>query len=274
MTDTFNMDDALYLRVVRLTIVPKIGLPKVIDGLKISFEVEKTNESNPNTANINAYNLSAQTRSLLESTGTRIILEAGYKKTVAVIFKGNVTKVKHNIEGVDTITEIEGGDGDNAFRNMRIDRGFPPGATTKSVIDAIANEMKLPVGAKITQSLKKIYANGLTLSGYCRDQLDDICETNDLEWSIQDESLQIVPKTGFVQDTMILINSKTGMVGSPSKTDKGIEFKSLLQPRLNPGRRVKIESRMINGIFKLRKVEHKGDSRDGEFLSICEATTK
>ena len=261
----------LYLRSVKLTIIPKAGTPKEITDLRIAFECVKTNESKPNNAKVSAWNLSENTRSSLEGKGGRLALDAGYVHSIATLFRGDIVKVTHRSEPPDIITEIEVKDGGNRFRNARIDKGYPPGIRTRKVFEDLAQEMSLSqsslVGVPNTE-----YANGLTLSGYARDQLDMLAKKNKLEWSIQDETLQIIPKLSWSLDDFVKLTPETGLVGSPSKTDKGVKFESLLQPRLRPGRRVQIESKFLKGIYKIRKVRHAGDSLEGEYRSICEGT--
>ena len=57
----------LYLRKVILDIIPATGQVTKIDGLRIKFTCEKTNEGNPNNSKIEIYNLSTDTKSLLEA---------------------------------------------------------------------------------------------------------------------------------------------------------------------------------------------------------------
>lgn len=278
----------LYLRKVIVDIIPPKGDPTRIEGLRVKFNCEKTNERNPNNSKIEIYNLSEKTRSLLEAKKTRIRLQIGYlgtpekstqgittglKGNVAQIFIGDVKKVVHKIEGdgTDIVTTIEVLDGGNRYRNARMDKGFPPGTNLKQVYNELLEELGLDKGS-IKGIPDRKYSQGLTLSGLVRDHLDTLSKANELEWSIQDEALQIIPKADFSSNVMVELNTDSGLVGSPSKTDKGVEFSSLIQPVLKPGIKVNIKSKIINGIFKLRKVVHAGDSHQGDFLSKCEAT--
>ncbi|HEX5035073.1 MAG TPA: hypothetical protein VFW62_11380, partial [bacterium] len=54
----------------------------------------------------------------------------------------------------------------------------------------------------------------------------------------------------------------------------GIEFQCLLRPSLLPGRRVRVDSDALKGVFKLTKVSHQGDNMKGDFLSECESKVK
>jgi len=278
----------LYLRKVILDIIPATGQVTKIDGLRIKFTCEKTNEGNPNNSKIEIYNLSKDTKSLLEAKNTRVRLQIGYlgipentsqglvtgvNGNVAQIFVGNVKKVVHKIEGDkgDIITTLEVQDGGNRYRNARLDKGFPPGTSLKQVYDELIDELGLDQGS-VTGIPDRKYSQGLTLSGLVRDHLDTLSKANALEWSIQDETLQIIPKTEASSNVIIELDSNTGLVGSPSKTAKGVEFTSLIQPKIRPGIKVKIKSKILEGIFKVRKVTHDGDSHQGDFLTKCEGT--
>lgn len=277
----------LYLRKVVLDVIPATGSAKRIDGLRIKFNIEKTNEKTPNDARIEIFNLSDATRSMLEAKNTRVSLAVGYdglapggflgtglgsSSNVASIFVGNVKKAIHERTGADIITKVDAADGGNRYRNSRLDKGFPPNVKLQAVIDEIQAAMELGKGAQEGVP-DKSYANGVAFSGLCREHLTELCRANGLEWSIQDESLQIIPAGRAASNSLILLTPDTGLVGHPSKTDKGVEFQALIQPELKPGRKVQVDSRTLKGTFKLRKVTHDGDSNEGEFLSKCEATT-
>lgn len=288
MIDVTDTSDKLYLRKVSLQVVSGLG-STTLEGLRISFDIEKTNEGVPNPAKIEVYNLSDKSRSMLEDTGTRIILSAGYKDAFGVIFSGNIVRgkhkkkrklqkakralVTHRYEGVDIVTEVEAADGGNKYRNAYTVRAYPPGTKVAEVVKSLATDFGMPANIDFSSiDSKAQYANGHSIGQETRYALDDICKTFGLEWSIQNEVLQIISKDKTTKAGAILLNPKTGLIGSPVKTTAGCDFESLLQPSLAPGCQVKIESKFVNGMFKVRKVTHMGDSMDGDFLSKCEAT--
>jgi len=274
MSDILLTDkDILYLRTVLLQIIPATGSSKLIKNLRIKFDIDKHNESNPNRSKIEIYNLAEATRSLFEDNTTRIVLQAGYPNTVATIFQGNITKARHKYDKVDIITTVELGDGDNSYRTSRLDKGYPPGISISQILDDIADSMSMPVSSKIGVPSFK-YANALTLSGNSRDHLDTLTEKFLLEWTIQDEALQILPRNQGTDDGIVLLSKSSGLINSPEKTDEGIEFESLLYPSMRPGRRVQIDSKFIQGIYKIQKVRHVGDSLSGRFRTKCEASRK
>lgn len=277
----------LYLRKVILDIFLSFVQIKRIENLRISFECEKTSESNPNSSEIRVYNLKEETRSLIEGDNIRVQLSSGYlglnpngilssglgsSSSVETIFVGDINKVTHKKDGQDIITTIEVLDGGNRYINSRIEKGYPPNTSFVNVINDLINESGLSKGVQIGLPSKK-YANGISLTGQVKNNLDTLCEANDLEWSIQNESIQIIPRKSNINTGIIVLNSKTGLIGIPEKTDQGVEFKTLLMPSILPGKTVKIESKFINGLFKIQRVDHVGDTRAGvDFVSSCEAS--
>lgn len=260
----------LYLRKVIVKIVPSSGETRTITDLRIKFKCKKTQESKPNTMEIEIYNLSEASRKALEGKDTSIVLEAGYEETVETIFTGNITKVVHKQEKTDILSKLEVADGGNRYRNAKISKGFPPGVKVQQAIDELISSMGLTRGAVLGIPNTQ-YAHGLSLSGLAKDRLDDLCKKHDLQWSIQNGAIQIVPQNKTTLDQVIVLSPDSGLIDIPNKTKKGVEFKSLLQPQLIPGKRVQLESRFLKGIFKLGHVRHSGDSHTGEFFSECEA---
>lgn len=279
------MSKELYLRKVVADVIPLTGTAKRFDGLRINFKIEKTSESAPNNAQVNIYNLSADSRALLEAKGSRLAVSIGYlglnpngiagtgvasSSSVSLVLVGTIKKVTHELSAPDIITKIEVADGGNAYRNAKLEKGYPRNAKLETVINDLANQFGLPVSNK-TGIPQKTYSSGFAVTGYVRDQLDMLAKTHGFSWSIQDETVQFTPLNQGTSENVVLLSPKSGLIGSPSKTDKGIEFQSLLQPSLRPGRRVSIESKFLNGTFVVKKVTHQGDSHEGDFLSRCEA---
>ncbi len=261
----------LYLRVARVTIFPPAGPPRVMEELRTSFQIEKSNASSPNTMTLEIYNMAEASRSAVENDQTTVVVDVGYEDTVERMFIGNVTRAIHEQSGPDIITSIEVSDGGNRYTNAHADFTYPPNSTHAEVITDLVDRMGLNT-ATIQGVPDGQYSRGYSVSGNIRRALDDITRQLGLEWSIQDEAVQIIPQNLTTTDAPIVLNTETGLVGSPNKTDTGVEFVSLLQPRLRPGRQATIQSRFVNGTFKLRRVIHRGDNQQGDFLSECEAS--
>lgn len=261
----------LYLRQTSLAIQPQGSTQSLVEtGVRIKFHIEQSNQSTPNDAKLEIYNLALTTRTLLQKPHSRIIFSAGYQNTISTILVGEITKSVDKRETVDTITKIEVHDGDNSYTNATFDKGYPPGITPMAVINDLASNFNLGIG--LIQGVPTVkLLGGMSLSGPIRNHLDTICNKFNLQWSIQNEVLQIIPNGKGTNEDAIYISSGTGLIGSPGRTATGIEFTSLLQPHLRPGRKIVMDSLDIQGTFILLKVTQVGDNYQGEFVSKCEA---
>jgi len=278
----------LYLRKVILDIFPQNGASKRISDLRIKFQVGKlgkaSKKAKTNDSKIEVFNLSDDTRKIIENKTTRVALAVGYlglgnkdpgspKSNVEQIFIGNVTKVVHHNQPPDIVTEVKVGDGDNHHRNARHTKGYPPNTRLKTVLNDCVDAMQLNHGSQ-DGIPDRNYPHGITVCGLAKDHLDQLTDSNGLEWSIQDETIQIIPKNGSTSQPAIIIGPDSGMVGSPDITLDGIEFACLIQPKLKPGGRVQIKSHFVSGEFIVKKVEHNGDSHYGDFVSKVQAVAK
>jgi len=272
---------------------------EIVQGIRMSFKIEKTSEASPNKAQIDLYNISPNTIELLHTKGVAIGLEVGYgiiggaKPVAKLVFSGDVFKCVTLKKGADYVTTIENGDGLNAFQNSNVNASFAPGTPVKSVIEqVVGNFGGLGVGeVNLGDAASSQFVNGFTASGSARDTMDQLAGKTGTEWSVQNGLVQVLPVNSFTSFPPVLLQSvaderggepiNTGLIGSPtlsgfshSKEKKfhGVEFKALLNPELAPGRRVHIKSKndKVFGTFVVRKVTHNGDTRTGPWFSECE----
>ena len=111
-----------------------------------------------------------------------------------------------------------------------------------------------------------------------------------LEWSIQEGQLQVLPPDEGSDEDVVVLSAATGLIGTINKTkvvnqslltkkdgkliNAGISCTSLLNPDIRPGRRIKIESSFrpdLNGIYRVIKVKHTGDTHAQPWYSEIEA---
>ncbi|MBB4063693.1 phage protein [Gellertiella hungarica] len=270
-----------YLRKVRASfsggfVVNPGGINK--HDLMIEFSITKDLSSSANSAEITLWNLNEDHRNAVGKVFDEITMEAGYippggAGNVGVIFKGAVRDVEHTREGPDIKTTIRCGDGARALRKATISKSFPKGTPIKDVIEEIQKEMEKQ-GVKrgewkfpdqMPEKFKRPYA----VCGLCRDELDTIGRGQKFYWSLQNETLEIVPGDGFIGG-VVLITPETGMIGTPAITDNGVTVKALLNPEVRPGRRVQVQSQTLqmngaDGMYRVSSVTFTGDNMTGPF---------
>jgi hypothetical protein len=243
------------------------------DVFRIAFNVELNSEGNVNIGKVSIYNLNATSRSFIEQDKIKIVLMAGYGPNPQIIFSGEVDgdKTKSEKSGPDLITTIESGDGRLSLNNTVLNKTFAPGVSIDQVLKDIAKEMQIP--SKIQDLSPEKFAQGLSISSSPAEVLDNLTKKQDLEWSIQAGILEIKKKNRPISTEKVVISPETGLVSIPKKLTDGIEFVSLLNPLIRPGRPVQIESKFLKGedFFIVRKVQHQGDNFSGPWNSFVEA---
>jgi hypothetical protein len=250
---------------------------KKITGLRMTFKVVKSIKPEPNTAEITIYNLSADTRTALQTAKVPVQIEAGYVGQAEVLFRGELRKPVSVGRGADWVTTFTSGDGDVAYRSARLDKSFAPGTPMVEAFKEGAKRLGVGLGdslAKIAQARGREgtvdFPNGETFSGQLVRELDRIAKTAGVEWSIQDGVLQVTPLGQPTDEQSILLSAATGLVGSPEAGEKGaIKATSLLQPGIRPGRLLQLDAVNLRGAFRVESVEHTGDNFAQPWYSVA-----
>lgn len=275
-----------YKRVYELTVIPPDGEARIIRDLRVNFEITKSVLSFPNIARISIYNANQDTLSALQERYSRIVLNAGYEGDVRLLFKGNVRNVFQSKTGPDRVTTIYSGDGEQSWQNATFNKTLSENLSVKSAIEEVLKTFSdINIGTLQGLPDVKDKLRGQVLSGSSKDIMDNFSEEYGFTWSIQDGEIVITPDEEPLQgDEAILVNVATGMIGSPTVTEIGVDVTTLLNSRMLPNRAFKVESvnaevaigdlffRNIKrttgeGLFKIQEVTFRGDSRDGEWTS-------
>jgi hypothetical protein len=285
-----------YLRSCKLIVASSSGSGLDLSGLHIQFKVKKSDAQTPNTAEIRIFNISETTVAQIRREFSRVVIQGGYESNFGVIFDGNIKQVRFGREnGVDTYIDIAAGDGDDAYNFAVVNTTLAAGATQRDQINASS-------GAMAGKGVKQGYIGdtgdtklprGKVMYGMARDYMRQSSEASDTSWSIQDGKLQFIPNTGSLPNQAVVLNSKTGLVGTPEQTNDGIKARCLMNPMLKIGGKVKINEKDVaeakladtskdaqankpadiasDGFYRLLVVEHTGDTRGNDWYSdlIC-----
>lgn len=291
--------------------VGKVPVPIfTISGVRIKFDVVKTTSSNANTAKITIFNLSKQSRTILETPKGILsflpglsgladfslggVLSASYggvggggvgdaavaafeeASGINAIFSGQFTKVTNTWAPPEWVSEIETGDGVLDLSQKIMNNTFPAGTPIASMISAAVASLGVTVGPS-TPVVGGITKFGEVAAGKTKDFMDMLAKRFKFGWSIQNGAVQIstTPNTPSLTSA-VLISADTGMIGHPIKTDKGVEFVSLLNPKIRPGTTISVignplEDDTLNGLYIAKRVEHSGDTHAMKFLTKVEA---
>jgi hypothetical protein len=264
-------NEPLFDRRWAVTIGPPGQAGRKWDNLRVSFSIEKTGDATPNALDLAIYNLSADSRAWIAKKGMAVMVDAGYADPGAkLLYSGTLERVSHSKEGPDWVSRIESADGVAAHRSIILAESFGPGTTEASIVRAVADKLGVTVGELKGLSDTK-FGQGRQLTGPAGRELDALCRSRGLRWSIQDGVLQILPLAQALNLEAVVLSAETGLVGSPDKTERGVKMVSLLQGGINPGRLIKLESRNIKGLYIAEKVTHSGDSHGRDWYTTIEA---
>jgi hypothetical protein len=280
-------ENSLYLRKAELIVGPKVtatnGPVQPSNALsfktRISFEGEQDETSNANKIKISIYNLSEASRTFLEQKNMVVFLKVGYEATgLTTLFFGDIDAengIHVKRQGPDIITTIEAGDAEKAIRETNINIGLSPGATNKQIIEMAKSKLNLSNAFETTVKEVK-FQSGFTYSGSAKKLMDDLGKQAGFNWSVQNGELFILDPKGTDQQVAVLLSQETGLIGYPTKTQDKVEFVSLLNPDIRPGRAVRIESKIFPGgvNLKVQKTSFKGDTHSGEWIVKGEGVIK
>jgi len=287
----------LFNRVCKL----EIGKPNKADlafdeCFRIIFDISKSTTSDPKTSQIQVYNLSKETRvklrtlvkqnnELLRSEDQQVLvyLYAGYKEYTGaeLLYSGNVASISDKITPPDIITTITCSDNVNIYKRASVSLSYKPGASSKVIMEAIAKALKMPFD-DASEFNDISFVNGFCFVGLAKDGMDNIAKQTGVLWTAENGKIRVMPKNKSTNDSVIVLSANSGMINSPQKIESdgtdsdapeikdGWSVTSLLEPKLLPGRKVKIESKIINGLYTIDSVEHKGDTTTGDWQSIIQ----
>lgn len=253
-------------------------------GLEIAFDVERSIQHTPNTAKVRVWNLNRDQRRTLAQLSVRgerpgrirTELVAGADGREFLLFKGDLRWASSTQDGGDWETLIEGDDGGRAHVDARVNRSFPPGTRVDQVVRACTDALGLGLGnlPGFLAGLRS-YDEGMSLTGRASDALRGVLRAQGLTYSVQHGVIQVQRSGQPLNLPIVRLAPGAGLVGSPSLTPEGrVTAVSLLQPGLDPGARVQLESAEVpRGTYAVRSVRYEGDASSTPWYAHLELTS-
>jgi hypothetical protein len=248
-------------------------LIQLVDGgdetLACTFKVTKNLKAEPNKVEIKVWNLARDTRKALETPKAVVVqLDVGYGTDLHTIYLGQLRAAisAREGDGTDIVTSISSGDSEDAFGFGRCLVSVPAKASPAKILaSAFQGLQAAGVGAGNVQTAQgqatASYNSARVLHGNAAKVADDVTRANGMEWSVQNGKLQILPIGAAVGEQAVLLNSDTGMVGTPSVDTKGVlKVRALIQPDLEPGRLVQMDAEFVKGTYRIEEAEYSGET--------------
>ena len=104
--------------------------------------------------------------------------------------------------------------------------------------------------------------------------MDNFASTYGFKWSVQNNAIHLFNEKQSLPE-VVNLTPRSGLLSSPIRTDKGLEFDCLLIPLIAPGVTVKISgSSTFEGECIPQKVQISGDTHGPEWKMHVEARLK
>lgn len=271
-----------YMRVASIIVGPAGEEGEELTGHRLAFSVKKTTKSSANTMTVHVYNAAPTTRALLETTDNRVILTAGYQGNTRQVAVGNITRAATSYQPPSRITSVTCGDGVKSLASARVSLSYDGAVTASQIVSDIASSLDVEM-KETTADLSGKFSSGWAFVGPARDAMSAIAGKFGLDWSIQNEEMQITAARGVNTSDAILITSDTGLIGIPEPLDadrdnlptdtegNGLKVRTLMNPLYEPGGLVVLTSRDYDSAqFRIRTVEHSGDTYGAAWQSTLE----
>lgn len=257
-------------------IVGNPGEPgRLIEELRIGFEVTKADDQAINVAKLKIYGLSPDSIAATQRQGATVQLFGGYGAAPGLLFLGDITRSLTTYEDGEVITELESGDLQKA-RPATVRTTFSEAPSLKESMGVLGEALGAIVDLDAltpTQQDARLPVASLTLSGDVFSQVNRVARLNRLDWTVEDGKLVVMPRGRPTNLPALVVTPDTGLIGSPRPVKRGLEVKLLLSAEVRLRRILRVQSARYDGWYLVRRVKHAGDSGWArEYYTTAECT--
>ena len=253
-----------WLRQCRL-VIGKDGKGLDLSKLRITFDVEKNDQTQPNPARICVYNPAPDTINRALNEFDTVSLQAGYVEGMGLIYEGNLTQVRRLRKGADIILELSAGDGDTAYNFGVVRTTLAAGATDRDRLGALARAMSdggvesgaALLGAGTGRSLPR----GKVLYKPVKEYMREYARDTHSQVYIDSGKLMTVKRSGYLPGTPVELAPGTGLIGSAQQTLDGVEASSRLNPEIRIGGLVHIDPAYLVAADMTKQTDKKGKKK-------------
>ncbi len=265
-------------------------------SLRTSFRIQNNGWEVPNFSEVVVYNLSPESENLVIESGTRIIVEAGYKNgNFGAIYDGSIFQAlwekEDNVTTKVTFRCIDAMDiiYDNHVEMVETMK------YQKDMVLSMAKVSRRPFNIKkISDELKSIeLVRGKVFFDSPTYYMRKFAQQSGTIPSTQRRDIYLMRPQDEVPESitaqaLVLSPGKGGLIGTPQQTQEGVNFKCLLNPSIMvfcpEPMMIKIDNSYIrqysveynsagfsrldkDGVYKVIGVTHQGDTRGVEWYS-------
>ena len=275
------------------TEISSIGNPR---PLHVHFSLEKADTQSSNTGKLQISNLNDEHKALLREDRCVVEIKAGYSDSLGTIFLGGVANPSEVMSRADRTIEVELVDGLSNYDS--IGTMSMNGVVTG---DVILSEIKKAMGVETVIITEKAagmlqtakYGNGYCQVGKMKAALQSLMNKAGLTYTLQNGVMQIFYPGEAITTKAYVLSAETGLISVPKKISltqsssskagagkvsalssataeggngtPGYEVEYLINGAIGINDLVQVESRELNGIFRVCKQSYEGDNYSGDW---------
>ena len=246
------------------------GNSVTLSGLRCSANITKAGGAALSSLDLTVYGMTLDQMNKLtvlnvlqytEGAPNTVTVSAGDDQQLSVCFQGNITEAWADANGAPDVKFHV------AAYNGVLDATKPADVTSykgevdvATILSAIAGQMDPPrtfENSGVSVQLRDPYLPGTLL-----DQAKAAATAANIYMLLDDDVLAIWPKDGTRNLDVATISPETGLVGYPAFSQNNINLRTLYNPNVAIGGKVKVKSSLeqANGSFVVAKVTHNLDA--------------
>lgn len=251
-----------------------------VTGLRVEFDIAKTDKKENNQATITVWNLQKDTQNVFDEIGTSVTLEAGYQFGIGtgVIFSGKITKTDYVDSGADKGIKIDLADGVD-FVKSRTSKSWSGKVLPKTIILDVCKSLGVnPVF--VDELPNNAYNSGFVSFGSSINTIQNVLNRSGYGFTFESGQITIFKKGNANPQNILFISPSSGLVGTPRKSidqetkKAGYKLSTLLNPTALPKGIIVLDSSTVKGEFVIKSVRHFGDTFGGQWATEIEGYQK
>ena len=225
------------------------------DGLPTSpraaFDMQKSCMCIPGPSTLKLWNISRDTRNLLDNSKLQVQIEAGWQNTTMTkIFQGDVLNAWTERSGPDLITTLTVLSGSRAISEAVVSKRYAPRTAIVDVLSDICSNIEgivlAPPSAEWSNG-KQLGSRGFVYAGTAREALTSLAEEYGFSWTIVDNQLVITPDLynfpdAFELDAASGLISVNPITAGVMQMYVGVRISSLFIPTIQVGKAIRLAS--------------------------------
>lgn len=210
-----------------------------------------------------------------ESKYAKIELSVGFGEDLFLLTSASILSVEQIINGLDRVLEIKAVAKSDLLQNVYVLDTYE-NQTVSSIIRNIFSSNSIS-SYSINLEDNSIIPS-ISLNGTLQRTLSELCKKANAVWYERNGKLFVESKSARSKrdSELIVLNSESGLLGSPEVSGTKLKVRSLLNSKLNYGTVFQMEfkdvlnDQMVKGDYKVQNGKHFGGNKTQDFTTELE----